>query len=50
MKVSEKFNYYFSQIVDSLDLYEFPSKPSREYADETDNSVKIQNSPEHCKN
>ena len=48
--VSEKFNYYFSQIVDSLDLYEFPLKPSREYTDETDNSVKIQNSPEHCKN
>ena len=34
--VSEKFNNYFSQIVDSLDLYEFPSKPSREYADEID--------------
>ena len=48
--VSEKFNYYFSQIVDSLDLYEFPLKPSREYTDETDNSVKIQNSLEHCKN
>ena len=37
--VSEKFNNYFSQIVDSLDLYEFPSKPSREYADEIDNIV-----------
>ena len=25
----EKFNNYSSQIVDSLDLYEFPSKPHR---------------------
>ena len=25
--VSEKFNNYFSQIVDSLELYEYPSKP-----------------------
>ena len=30
---SEKVNNYFSQIVDSLDLYEFSSKPPREYAD-----------------
>ena len=37
--VSEKFNNHFSQIVDSLDLYEFPSKPNREYADEIDNIV-----------
>ena len=37
--VSEKFNNYFSQIVDSLDLYEFPSKPTRVYADEIDNIV-----------
>ena len=37
--VSEKFNNYFSQIVDSLDLYEFPSKPSGEYADEIGNIV-----------
>ena len=37
--VSEKFNNYFSQIVDSLDLYEFSSKPSREYAEEIDNIV-----------
>ena len=37
--VSEKFSNYFSQIVDSLDLYELPSKPSREYADEIDNIV-----------
>ena len=37
--VSEKFNNYFSQIVDPFDLYEFPSKPSREYADEIDNIV-----------
>ena len=37
--VSEEFNYYFSQIVDSLDLYEFPWKPRREYVDETDNIV-----------
>ena len=37
--LSEKFNNYFSQVVDCLDLYEFPSKPSREYADEIDNIV-----------
>ena len=35
--VSEKFNNYFSQIVDSLSLYQFHSKLSREYADEIDN-------------
>ena len=34
---SEKFNNYLSQTVNSLDLYEFPSKPRREYADEIDN-------------
>ena len=39
MNQSEKFNNYFSQIVDSLDLYEFPSKPTRVYADEIDNIV-----------
>ena len=43
--VSEKFNNYLSQIVDSLDLYEFPSEPRREYAGEIDNIVSIQNSP-----
>ena len=37
--VSEKFNNYFSQIVDSVDLLEFPSKLSWEYADEIDNIV-----------
>ena len=37
--VSEKFNNYFSQIVDSLELYEFPSKPGRVYAGEIDNIV-----------
>ena len=37
--VSEKFNNCFSQIVDSLDLYEFPSEPRREYVDEIDNIV-----------
>ena len=37
--VSEKFNNYFSQKVDSFDLYEFPSKLSREYADEINNIV-----------
>ena len=36
--VSDKFNNYFPQIVDSLDLYEFPSEPPREYANENDNS------------
>ena len=37
--VSEKLNNYFSQIVVSLDLYEFFSKPHRKYADEIDNIV-----------
>ena len=37
--VSEEFNNYFSQVLDSLDLYEFPSEPRREYADEIDNIV-----------
>ena len=37
--VSEEFNIYFSQLVDSLDLYEFPSEPCREYADKIDNIV-----------
>ena len=37
--VSEEFNNYFSQIVDSLDLYEFHSKCRGEYADEIDNIV-----------
>ena len=37
--VSGKFNNYFSQIVDSLVLYDFPSKLRREYADEIDNIV-----------
>ena len=37
--VSEKFNNYFSQIVDSLELYEYPSKPRWEYADKIDNVV-----------
>ena len=37
--VSEKFNNYFSQIVDPLDLYKFPSKSRREYADEIYNIV-----------
>ena len=36
---SEKFDKCFSQIVDSLDLLEFPSKLSREYADKIDNIV-----------
>ena len=31
--VSKKFNNYFSQIIDSFELYEFPSKPRREYTD-----------------
>ena len=31
-QVSEKFNNYFSQIVASLDLYEFLSKPRREHS------------------
>ena len=37
--VSDKFNNCFPQIVDSLDLYEFPSEPPREYANENDNIV-----------
>ena len=37
--VSGRFNNYFSQIVDSLVLYDFPSKLRREYADEIDNIV-----------
>ena len=35
--VFKKIN--ISQIVDSLDLYEFPSKLRREYANEIDNIV-----------
>ena len=35
--VSEKFNNYFSKIVDSVDLHEFPLEPRREYADKIDN-------------
>ena len=35
--VSENFNNYFSQIVDTLDLYKFPSKPRRECTDEIGN-------------
>ena len=30
---------YFSQVIDSLDLYEFSSEPHRVYADEIDNIV-----------
>ena len=30
---------YFSQVIDSLDLYEFSSEPHRVYADEIDNVV-----------
>ena len=37
--VSEKFNSYFSQIVDSFDLYEFPSKLIRVYTGKIDNIV-----------
>ena len=37
--VPEKPNIYFSQIADSLDLYEFPSKPSSEYAGKIHNIV-----------
>ena len=49
-RVSENFNNYFSQIVDSLDLYEFPSKPSREYAEEIDNIVsKFKTDPSNVK-
>ena len=44
--VSEEFNNYFSQIFDSLDLYEFPSELRKEYADEIDNIVsKIKTHP-----
>ena len=35
--VSEKFNNYFSKIVDSVDLHEFPLEPRREYPDKIDN-------------
>ena len=35
--VSEIFNNYFSQIVDFLYLYEFPSEQRREYTGEIDN-------------
>ena len=35
----KNFNNYFSQIADSLDLYKFPSKLTRVYADEIDNLV-----------
>lgn len=31
--VSEKFSNYFSQIVDSFDLYKLPSEPRKDYAD-----------------
>ena len=37
--VPEKPNIYFSQIADSLDLYEFPSKLSSEYAGKIHNIV-----------
>ena len=37
--VSEEFNNYFSQVVDFLNLYEFPSEPHRENADKIDNIV-----------
>ena len=30
---------YFSQVIDSLNLYEFSSEPHRVYADEIDNIV-----------
>ena len=49
--VSEKFNNYLSQIVDSLDLYDFPSKPSRVYVDEIENIVlKFKTHPSTVKN
>ena len=49
--VSEKVNNYFSQIVDLLDLYEFPPEPRREYADEIDNIVsKFKTHPSIIKN
>ena len=38
-QVSEEFNNYFSPIVDSLDLYEFPLELRIEYAGEIDNIV-----------
>ena len=37
--VPEKPSIYLSQIADSLDLYEFPSKPSSEYAGKIHNIV-----------
>ena len=49
--VSEKVNNYFSQIVDPLDLYEFPPEPRREYAYEIDNIVsKFKTHPSIIKN
>ena len=49
--VSENFNNYFSQIVDSLGLFEFPSKLRREYADKMDNTVsKFKTHPSIVKN
>ena len=38
-QVSEEFNNYFSPIVASLDMYEFPLELRREYAGEIDNIV-----------
>ena len=32
--ISKKFNNFFLQIVDSLERYEFPSEPRREYSDD----------------
>ena len=44
--VSEKLISYFSQVVDSLYLYEFPANHRREYADEIkQHFFKIQQSP-----
>ena len=37
--VSGEFNKYFSKMVDSLDLHEFPSGSPRKYADEIDDVV-----------
>ena len=37
--MNQSLSNYFLKIVNSLDLYEFPSKPSSEYADEIDNIV-----------
>ena len=34
MMLGKEFNNFFTQIVDSLDLYEFPSEPRREYSDD----------------